>query len=127
MGWSSKLINKKKQLNQRIQNQQERLSIIEYPHLVELDLSEAHHNYYEQFLSDTKTCLPYDIRVFMNYRPMKKVTRNFRRNAMRCNCTKIIRVVFFDEFNFPEDSKDYFPEHLKDYFPNAYINWLLFK
>jgi hypothetical protein len=111
------LINRKKQINKRIQN----LSIVEYPHLINLDLSEAHQDYHEQFLFDTKTCLPNNLRVQMNYQSVKKVTRNFRRNTTRCNCTKIIHVLFSNKFNFFEHLKDHFPEHLKDYFPNAYI------
>jgi hypothetical protein len=103
------LINKKKQT----QNQNQHLSIIKYSHLIELDLSEAYRDYHEQFLFDTKTCLPNNLRVRMNYQSVKKVTRNFRRNTTRYNCMKITHARFYNKFNFPE--------HFKDYFPNAYI------
>ena len=103
------LINKKK----RIQNSNQDFSTIEYSHLIELDLSEAHQDYDEQFLFDAKTCLPHNLRVQMNYQSVKKVTRNFRRNSTRYDCTKIIHALFYNKLSFPE--------HLKEYFPNAYI------
>jgi hypothetical protein len=109
------LINKKPQNKQfrKSKNQNQDLSIIEYPHLIELDLSKAHKDYHEQFLSDTKTCLPNNVCVYMDYRLVKKVTRNFRRNKTRSNCAKMLVVSFWNSSKFPE--------HLKDYFPHARI------
>jgi len=106
------VINNKRQ-NNKLVNKNQDLSIIEYPYLIELDLSQAHKDYYQQFLFDTKTCLPNDVRVTMDYRLVKKVTRNFRRNATRSNSAKVVVVYFL--------KKSKFPEHLKDYFPHAQI------
>ncbi len=106
------LNNQKRQKNKRIQNQH--LSIIKYPHLIELDLAETHQDYHEPFLFDTKTCLPNNVRFLMDYLLLKKVTRNFRRNTTRTNCAKMIYVNFRNKLKFPE--------HLKDYFPNAIIS-----
>ncbi|CAF3862119.1 unnamed protein product [Rotaria magnacalcarata] len=80
------LINNKRQNNKQFRkskNINQDLSIIEYPYLIELDLSKAQKDYYEQFLFDIKTCLPNNIRVNMDYRLVKKVTRNFRRPTTR--------------------------------------------
>ncbi|CAF1311884.1 unnamed protein product [Rotaria sp. Silwood1] len=49
------LINEKP--SRKLHDNNEHLSIIEYPHLSQLDLSEAQDDYIEQFLVDTKTCL----------------------------------------------------------------------
>ncbi|CAF2772768.1 unnamed protein product [Rotaria sp. Silwood2] len=50
------LINDKR--SRKLHDNNEHLSIIKYPHLSQLDLSEAQDDYIEQFLVDTKTCLP---------------------------------------------------------------------
>jgi len=106
--------NEKRQNNKQFRKSRNQdLSIIKYPYLKELELSYAHKDYHEQFLFDTKTCLPPNIYVMMNYQLAKKVTRNFRRNATRSNCAKMSFVCF--------GSKSEFPEHLKDYFSHARI------
>jgi len=111
------LVNQKRQNNKRLKNstyENKDLSIIKYPCLVHLDLTKAHKDYHEQFLFDTKTCLPNDVSVYMDYQRMKKVTRNFRRNTTRSNCAKMSYVFFCNRLTFPE--------HLRDYFPNININ-----
>ncbi|CAF1465333.1 unnamed protein product [Rotaria sordida] len=88
------LINKKPQNNKHLRkskNQNQNLSIIQYPYLLKLDISEAHKDYHEQFLFDNKTCLPDNIRVIMNYQLLKKVTRNFRRITTRTDGNAYIR------------------------------------
>lgn len=42
----------------KLENENENFSIIEYHHLTDLVLIEAHEDYVEEFLLDTKTCLP---------------------------------------------------------------------
>ncbi|CAF0927994.1 unnamed protein product [Rotaria sordida] len=110
------VINQQRQNNKRFRkskNENEDLLIVKYPHLIQLNLSEAHKDYHEQFLFDTKTCLPNDVRIRIDYRLVKKVTRNFRRNTTRSNCAKLSYIVFRNKLKFPE--------HLKDYFPHAHI------
>jgi hypothetical protein len=58
-------------------------------------------------------CLPNNVRADMDYRLVKKVTRNFRRNTIRSNCAKIRYVCLY--------RKSKLPEHLIDYFLNAKI------
>jgi hypothetical protein len=100
-------------VNRKQQNQNQDLSIIKYPHLMYLDLTETHEDYLEQFLLDTKMCLQNNIIIVVDYQLLKKVTHNFTRNAMRNNCAKL-RVIFFIR-------KSESPEHLQDYFPIAKI------
>ncbi|CAF4063234.1 unnamed protein product, partial [Rotaria sp. Silwood1] len=111
------LINQKPQNNKQLRkskSQNQNLSIIQYPYLLKLNISKAHKDYHEQFLFDNKTCLPNNVRVSMNYRLVKKVTRNFRRITTRSNCAKMNFVIFIQ--------KSKFPDHLKDYFPHAQIS-----
>jgi hypothetical protein len=44
-------------------------------YLTELSLIEAHEYYHEEFLLDTKTCLPTGVSLRINYRPLAKVTQ----------------------------------------------------
>ncbi|CAF3955896.1 unnamed protein product, partial [Rotaria sp. Silwood1] len=111
------LINQKPQNNKQLRkskSQNQNLSIIQYPYLLKLNISKAHKDYHEQFLFDNKTCLPNNVRVSMNYRLVKKVTRNFRRITTRSNCAKMNFVIFIQ--------KSKFPDHLQDYFPYAQIS-----
>ncbi|CAF4120692.1 unnamed protein product [Adineta steineri] len=108
------LINQKPQNNKQLRKlKNQNLSIIQYPYLLELDISRAYKDYYEEFLFDNKTCLPENIFVKMNYQPAKNATRNFRRISSRSNCAKMNFVLFC--------SKSKFPDHVKDYFPNARV------
>jgi hypothetical protein len=108
------LINRKRQNNKQFRkSKNENLLIIKYPYLMELNISQTQKDYHEQFLFDTKTCLPNNVRVTMDYLLVKKVTRNFRRNTTRSNCAKMSSVFFYHQSKFPD--------HLKDYFPHAKI------
>ncbi|CAM4845265.1 unnamed protein product [Rotaria magnacalcarata] len=109
------LINNKRQNNKQFRKSKkinQDSPIIKYPYLIERDLSKAQKDYYGQFLFDTKTCLPNNIRVNMDYRLVKKVTRNFRRPTTRINCAKIVFVYFLNKSKFPEYLKDFFPRAL---------------
>ncbi|CAF1213438.1 unnamed protein product [Rotaria sordida] len=110
------VVNEKRQNNKQFRkskNENQDLSIIEYPRLIQLDLFKAHKDYYEQFLYDTKTSLLNDLSLYTTYPIMQKVTRNFRRNATRTNCSKITYLYFY--------IKSTYSEHLKEYFPHAKI------
>jgi ferredoxin-like protein FixX len=96
----------------KLENENENLSIIEYHHLTELCLTKVHEDYLEEFLLDTKTCLPNGICLLIDYRRLKEVTHNFERNATRINCSKI-------NYFYNEDITDQLPKHFKDYFLHA--------
>jgi hypothetical protein len=123
--------NVKPQINKQFRkskNVNRHLSIIEYPYLKQLNLIDTCIDYYEQFLFDTTTCLPFDVRVFMDYEIVKKVTYNCTRNRTRWNCAKInytnlfigIRYTEYPH-NFPAE-KIQVPEHVKDYFSRTEID-----
>ena len=102
------VINQKRQ-NGKVLHSNKDLSVIEYPCLRRLDLMEAHQDYHEQFLSETKSFFPNGLNVTMNYQFVRKVTRNFRRNSTRRNCSKISFISFYKKMSYPEHMKDYFP------------------
>jgi hypothetical protein len=103
------LNNDNPQKNNKLFHQSnQHFSIIKYSHLTELDLFQAHNDYLEEFLLDTKTCLMNNVQLYMDYRPLKKVTHNFTRKATRINCSKIL----FPYGNYINQ----FPKYFKDYF-----------
>jgi hypothetical protein len=103
--------NRKAQKNKQCkksENEKENLSIIEYHHLNELSLIGAHEDYHEEFLLDTKTCLPTGVSLRINHRPLTKVTHNFERDATRINCSKINYLFGKNVIRLPQHVKDYF-------------------
>ncbi|CAF4264189.1 unnamed protein product, partial [Rotaria sordida] len=64
-------------------------SIIEYPHLIYLNLFEIHDDYAEQFLLDTKTCFLNNICLPIDDDVIQRVTQNFTRDATRNNYSKV--------------------------------------
>jgi len=97
------LINEKSQLNNN-----QHFSIIEYPRLTELILLEAHNDYIEQFLLDTKSSLRCNVDLHVEYRPLKKVAHNFRTDATRISCSKVKFVYYKRTMPIPKHFKDYF-------------------
>ncbi|CAF2868151.1 unnamed protein product [Rotaria sp. Silwood2] len=63
-------------------------SIVDYPRLIALDMNDASTYYVERFLNETKTHLPCLTELKIWYDRLEKVTRNFTKDAMRCNCAK---------------------------------------
>ncbi|CAF3780113.1 unnamed protein product [Rotaria sp. Silwood1] len=100
--------------NRKLQkNDNQQWSIIEYPYLITLDIVQTHENYVEQFLNSTKTCLPNNVSLLVDYLSLQKVTDNFTRDITRMNCSKIANLLL--------PSKPKFTPCLKDYFPYAKI------
>ncbi|CAF4241072.1 unnamed protein product, partial [Rotaria sp. Silwood2] len=86
----------KNKLHSRPKKNNQDLPIIKYPHLVKLDLTDAHDDYIEQFLVDWQTSLSNIVRLSVCYRPLLRVTRNFTRNTTQFNCTKVIHSCLYD-------------------------------
>ena len=103
---------KKKQSRKSSKNQS--VSLIDYPHLRELDLLEAHEDYYEEFLLHTLIFLPNFLRLFADYRQLKKATHRFQRNATRLNCSRIHSLCLLS-------SSDRLSKHFKQYFPRTHL------
>lgn len=87
----------------------EEMSIIKYPHLIDVSLYEAHEDYLEEFLDDTRTCLPNGICLHVTYNSLQRVTHNFTRKSTQANCRKVDYLFLYDDFEMNESLKDYFP------------------
>jgi hypothetical protein len=85
------------------------LPIIKYPHLILLNLLEAHTDYIEQFLDNTKTSLSDTIHLVVDYKSLQTVTYNFTRNTTRINCSKINKLNVYDKLVTLNDLNNYFP------------------
>lgn len=90
------------------------LLIVEYSHLAIVSFNKAHHDYAEEFLLDTKTCLPNN-HLLLNicYEKLKIITHNFTRASTQINCAKVKCLCLADV--------DEAPEHVKAYFPHTEI------
>ncbi|CAF2970525.1 unnamed protein product [Rotaria sp. Silwood2] len=93
--------------SQKNDNQQR--SIIEYFHLIILDLLQAHENYVEQFFNNSKMCLLNNIHLHVDYNTLQRVTDNFTSDATRMNCFKIVCLILYNKPELCLDLKDYFP------------------
>jgi hypothetical protein len=67
--------------------------IVEYPHLISLDIDFVNIHYVDQFLHETKTHLPRLIELKVQYDELKMVTENFTRDKTRSNCAKVKRLI----------------------------------
>ncbi|CAF1374487.1 unnamed protein product [Rotaria sordida] len=106
------LINEKPQNDKRYRifdDDNQHLSIIEYPHLSHLNLDEAHDDYVEQFLLDTKTSLPNSVYLSVDYQVLKRVTQHFTRNTTRINSIKLRSLGLIGKCKIPKYVKEYFP------------------
>lgn len=91
-----------------LQNDNRDFPTIKYPYLANLTLYNAHDDYIEEFLFDTKICLP-DNSVHLNidYEQLERVTHNFTRDTTRINCAKLDSLCLNGR-QLPEHAKDYF-------------------
>ncbi|CAF1509774.1 unnamed protein product [Rotaria sordida] len=101
------VINNKPQRN-KSENDNQDLLIIKYSHLTELNLLEAHDDYIELFLLDTKLYLPNNVHLIAHYESLRLLTDNFQRDATRINCAKMEFTSYDNVFPFPTHFKDYF-------------------
>jgi hypothetical protein len=105
------LINDKPQNDKRngkSDDDNQHLSIIEYPHLSHLNLDEALDDYIEQFLVYTKTWLPNSVYLSVHYQVLKRVTEHFKRNTTRINCIKLRSLGIIGKCRIPKYVKEYF-------------------
>ena len=84
-------------------------SIVEYPYLTELDLEDAHINYVEQFLIETRISLPRLDYLRVEYEHLTRVTENFTNNATRLNCAKVKRLITEVTMVHSKEVYSYFP------------------
>jgi hypothetical protein len=84
-------------------------SIVEYPHLISLDIYSANSYYAEHFLNETKTHLPRLTELKIRYEDLEMVTKNFTRNETRRICAKVKRLIVKHCIVYPKDVYHYFP------------------
>jgi hypothetical protein len=106
------IYNRKAQLI-KSNNDNQILSIIEYPYLTRLDLTSSHDDYVELFLFDTKMSLPNNLHLRVDYQSLKRVTYDFTRYITRNHSSKLA-ALYLSSFNQSD-------EHIKNYFPHTCI------
>ncbi|CAF3701396.1 unnamed protein product [Rotaria sp. Silwood1] len=84
-------------------------SIIEYPHLISLDIECVNTYYVEHFLNEEKAHLPHLTELKVCYDSLKFVTKNFTRDKTRRNCARIKRLIVENPITYPKDVYRYFP------------------
>ncbi|CAF3358699.1 unnamed protein product [Rotaria sp. Silwood2] len=84
-------------------------SIVEYPHLISLNIKHAHPHYIEHFLNETKTHLPRLRELKITFYNLKNVTKNFTRDETRRNCARVNRLIVECQIVYSEDVHNYFP------------------
>ncbi|CAF3340005.1 unnamed protein product [Rotaria sp. Silwood2] len=84
-------VNQQKSTNELDEHEQT-FSIIEYSHLMTLDLISSHIDYAKQFL--LKTSLPRLSTLGIDYEHFVNVTENFTSNTARANCANLKNIIF---------------------------------
>ncbi|CAF4719620.1 unnamed protein product, partial [Rotaria sp. Silwood2] len=79
----------KRKQDEESNNENEKLPIIQFSHLTQLDLLDIHNDYIAQFLMDTKACLPIDLRLSIDNDILDRVANDFSRDAIKVNCAKV--------------------------------------
>ncbi|CAF2186042.1 unnamed protein product, partial [Rotaria magnacalcarata] len=97
---------------QKLKNSKMNYPLIEYPHLNDLELIDIHKDYVELFLDNTKTLLSDNLCLSVEYRPLRKVTNNLKKDTMRFNCAKVVQLMIPAKFKISQRFKAYFP-HVK--------------
>ena len=84
-------------------------SIVEYPHLISLDIKDVFPDYAEYFLNETKIRLPRlkELEIIDNI--LKDVTQNFTSDRTRHNCSKVNRLIVRGKLICLKDVHNYFP------------------
>jgi hypothetical protein len=89
------------------QNKQCSSSLITFPHLILLNLIEAHVDYAEQFLVDKNTHLPCLLDLYIKYESLAMVTNNFINDAKRLTCAQLKRLHMDNLFVRPKNFDKY--------------------
>jgi hypothetical protein len=82
--------------------------LIVFPHLILLNLVNAHVDYAEQLLCDKTTHLPALLDLCIEYKSLAIITNDFTNDAICRNCAKI-KKLHTDPFLTPENFQHYFP------------------
>lgn len=93
----------------KLESDDQSYSVVEYPHLISLDIMYAHIDYVEHFLLDTKIHLPNLTELRVRYDNLKSITHNFTRNTTRLNCIKIKQILIEKTIVHSKEFYLYFP------------------
>ena len=83
-------------------------SMIEYPHLISLDIHHVNPYYVECFLNETKIYLPRLTELTVDYVDLQDVTQNFTRLETQRNCARVRRLFLRHPTVHPEHFYRYF-------------------
>jgi hypothetical protein len=103
----------------KLDEDEQKFSIIEYSHLMTLDLIMSHVDYAKQFLLNTNTRLPRLSTLAITYENLVNVTEDFTSDAAHANCSNL-KNIFFPEWPriFGANFSTYFPLVInKDKYP----------
>ncbi|CAF3347794.1 unnamed protein product [Rotaria sp. Silwood2] len=98
--------------NKKSDEDDQHLPIIEYSYLTELRLLDVHDDYIEQSLFHSKSVLPNNIFLSVQYDSIQSITNHFTREQTRINSVKI-KHYFLAGLGQQHLSKDFY-----QYFPN---------
>jgi hypothetical protein len=106
------IFNRHKQdnLTQQQDKHESTSSIIEFSHLMILNVAMSCIDYAKQFLFDFNTRLPCLDRLHIKYEDLVIVTENFTNNDARANCSKLQHIIF-------DSIPTIYPENFYLYFP----------
>ncbi|UJR29789.1 hypothetical protein I4U23_017335 [Adineta vaga] len=96
--------------------------IVQYFHLIELDIVDIYFDYIEEFLCDTRTFFRNNIRLRINDSALIHETDYFRREDTRMNCSKVNDFISYGPWRSWKSFQEYFPS-LKHNFsiPSFYL------
>ncbi len=100
-----------KNQNKRFEHEQTS-SIIEYSHLMTLNLDRSHVDYAKQFLLDTNIRVPRLSTLVIKYENLVNVTENFTNNTVHAKCKNLKKIIFPKEFRriiIGKNFSTYFP------------------
>ncbi len=83
--------------------------VVEYLHLISLDISRTDIDCVEQFLNETKTFLPHLAELRVGYDALRIVTEDFTRKATQRNCLNVARLITGRQIVGSKDYYIYFP------------------
>jgi hypothetical protein len=84
--------------------------VVEYPHLISLELLSSHIDYIEQFLNNTKTHLPRLTELDIDYHKLRIVTEDFTKDATRLTYAQVKQLIIdYDTSVLSKDFYTYFP------------------
>jgi len=84
-------------------------TLIIFPHLILLNLLEAHDDYAEQFLLNKNTHLPCLLDLCVRYESLAILTNNFTNGTTSLNCIQLKRLHTDEAFVRPKAFQKYFP------------------